>query len=68
MEVARDEEPQATRPQILVVDDYAPNVTALRALLEPIAADLDLVHAFPKPLDCPRLLAAIRRFCVPKVS
>jgi CheY-like chemotaxis protein len=33
-----------------------------------IAADLDLLHAFPKPLDRPRLLAAIRRFCLPKVS
>ena len=41
MELARDEEPQAARPQILVVDDYAPNVTALRALLEPIAAVTD---------------------------
>ena len=38
MEVDREEEPQAPRPQILVVDDYPPNVTALRALLEPIAA------------------------------
>jgi len=33
-----------------------------------IAADLDLVHAFSKPLDRPRLLAAIRKFCAPKVS
>ena len=33
-----------------------------------IAADLDLVHAFSKPLDRPRLLAAIRRYCAPKVS
>jgi CheY-like chemotaxis protein len=33
-----------------------------------IAADLDLVHTFSKPLDRPRLLAAIRRYCVPKVS
>jgi signal transduction histidine kinase len=38
MEVDREEESPAARPQILVVDDYAPNVTALRALLEPIAA------------------------------
>jgi len=38
MEVARDEELRAPRPQILVVDDYGPNVTALRALLEPIAS------------------------------
>ena len=29
-----------------------------------IAADLDLVHAFSKPLDRPRLLAAIRRYCL----
>jgi len=33
-----------------------------------IAADLDLVHAFSKPLDRPRLLSAIRRFFSPKVS
>ena len=33
-----------------------------------IAADLDLVQAFSKPLDRPRLLAAIRRYCLPKVS
>ncbi len=33
-----------------------------------IAADLDLVHAFSKPLDRPRLMTAIRRYCVPKVS
>jgi len=33
-----------------------------------IAADLDLVHAFSKPLDRPRLLAAIRKYCAPKVS
>ena len=37
MEVDR-EDGQGARPQILVVDDYAPNLTALRALLEPIAA------------------------------
>ena len=29
---------ERARPQILVVDDYAPNLIALRALLEPIAA------------------------------
>lgn len=33
-----------------------------------IAADLELVHAFSKPLDRPRLLAAIRKYCLPKVS
>ncbi len=33
-----------------------------------IAADLELVQAFSKPLDRPRLLAAIRRYCLPKVS
>jgi CheY-like chemotaxis protein len=33
-----------------------------------IAADLDLVQAFSKPLDRPRLLEAIRRHCVPKMS
>ena len=33
-----------------------------------IAADLELVQAFSKPLDRPRLLDAIRRYCVPKVS
>jgi signal transduction histidine kinase len=38
MEDRREGEPQASRPQILVVDDYAPNLIALRALLETIAA------------------------------
>jgi signal transduction histidine kinase len=38
MEDRHEGEPHATRPQILVVDDYAPNLIALRALLEPIAA------------------------------
>lgn len=38
MEDGDEGEPQATRTQILVVDDYAPNLIALRALLEPIAA------------------------------
>ena|SRR5882724_11239205 len=33
-----------------------------------IAEDLDLVTAFSKPLDRPRLLAAIRRYCLPKAS
>jgi CheY-like chemotaxis protein len=33
-----------------------------------IAEDLQLVEAFSKPLDRPRLLAAIRRHCVPTVS
>jgi signal transduction histidine kinase len=34
----REGAPEAAGPQILVVDDYAPNLTALRALLAPIAA------------------------------
>jgi two-component system, sensor histidine kinase len=38
MEDGHEGEPQATRARILVVDDYAPNLIALRALLEPIAA------------------------------
>lgn len=33
-----------------------------------VAADLDLVQAFSKPLDRPRLMEAIRRYCVPKMS
>jgi CheY-like chemotaxis protein len=33
-----------------------------------IAEDLDLVTAFSKPLDRPRLLAAIRRYCLPNAS
>lgn len=38
MEDRHEGVPHATRSQILVVDDYAPNLIALRALLEPIAA------------------------------
>ena len=37
MEDRREGEPQPSRPQILVVDDYPPNLIALRALLEPVA-------------------------------
>ena len=33
-----------------------------------IAEDLDLLQAFSKPLDRPRLLAAIRGHCPPRVS
>ncbi len=33
-----------------------------------IAEDLQLEEAFSKPLDRPRLLAAIRRYCLPNVS
>jgi CheY-like chemotaxis protein len=33
-----------------------------------IAEDLNLVTAFSKPLDRPRLLAAIRRYCLPSAS
>ncbi len=33
-----------------------------------IAMDLDLPHTFSKPLDRPRLLAAIRHYSLPKVS
>ncbi len=38
MEDDRAREPRGAGSRILVVDDYAPNLTALRALLEPIAA------------------------------
>jgi signal transduction histidine kinase len=50
MEVVSDEEPQSMRTQILVVDDYAPNVTALRALLEPLAAVIE-AHSGARALE-----------------
>jgi PleD family two-component response regulator len=61
------------KPSLVLLDIMLPHMDGLEFRSVPltireIADELDLHQTFSKPIDMPKLLSAIRRYCTPAIS